>query len=83
MQIDQSPFPINNLDLENPAVLIRPEQANTTKGKNVVIGDPRPKNDAGPTLSCKVVMEKLPHGEETITITIRDSMIGNHGKKVE
>jgi hypothetical protein len=31
----------------------------------------RPKNDAGPTPSRKVVMEKLSDGEEAITITIR------------
>jgi hypothetical protein len=35
-------FPVNKLDMENPAVLIWLEQAETTKEKNVVIGDPRP-----------------------------------------
>jgi hypothetical protein len=83
MQIDQSSFPVNKLDLENPAILIRPEQADTTKGKNVVIGDPRPENDVGPTPSRKVVMEKLPDGEETITITIRGSTMGSHERKAE
>jgi hypothetical protein len=39
----------------------------------VVIGDPRPKNDAGSTPTRKVVMEKLPDGEETTTITIKGS----------
>jgi hypothetical protein len=75
MQIDLSPFPINKLDLENPAVLILPEQADTTKGKNVVISNPRPESDAGLTPSCKVVMEKVPDGEDTITITIGGSMM--------
>jgi hypothetical protein len=28
--------------MESLAILIWPEQADTTKGKNVVIGDPRP-----------------------------------------
>jgi hypothetical protein len=69
MQIDRSPFSVNKLDLKNPVVLIQPEQADTIKGKNVVVGNPRPKNDAGPTPSRKVVIEKLPDGEETITIT--------------
>jgi hypothetical protein len=72
-QIDWSPFLVNKLDLENPAVLIRLVQAYTTKGKNVVIGDPRPEEDAKSTPSHTVVMEKLPIGEETITITIRGS----------
>jgi hypothetical protein len=64
MQVDQSPFPINKLDLKNPPVLIWSEQADTTKGKNVV-------------------MEKLPDGEETITIIIRGSTTGNHEREAE
>jgi hypothetical protein len=83
MQIDQSLFSINKLDLENPAVLIRPEQADTTKGKTVVIDNPRPEEDAKSTPSCKVVMEKLPDGEETITITIRGSTTSSHEMKAE
>jgi hypothetical protein len=81
MQVDWNPFPVNKLDLENPAVLIRPEQADTTKGKNLVVGDPRLENDTGPTPSRKVVMEKLLDGEETITITIRGSTTGSHERK--
>jgi hypothetical protein len=83
MQIDQSPFPVNTLDLENPAILIRPKQADMTKGKNVVVGGPRPKNDVRPTPSHKVVMEKLLDGEETITITIRGSVMGSNERKAE
>ena len=30
------------LELNNPKVLVRPSQAESTKGKNVVIGDERP-----------------------------------------
>jgi hypothetical protein len=76
-------LPINKLDLENSSILIRPEQANTTKGKNVVISDPRPENDVGSTPSRKVVMEKLPNGEETITITIRSTTMVHHERKDE
>jgi hypothetical protein len=83
MQIDQSPFPVNTLDLENPAILIRLKQADMTKGKNVVVGDPRPKNDVRPTPSRKVVMEKLLDGEETITITIRGSVMGSNERNAE
>jgi hypothetical protein len=49
----------------------------------MVIGDPRPKRDAKSTPSHKVVMEKLPDGEETITITIRGSTMGSHASKAE
>jgi hypothetical protein len=83
MQIDRSPFPVNKLDLENPVVLIRSEQVDTTKGKNVVIGDPRPLKDVESTLSYKVVVEKLPDGEETITITIMGSTASSHERKAE
>jgi hypothetical protein len=83
MQIDRSLFPFNKLDLENPLILIRLEQADMTKGNNVLIGDPRLEEDAKSTPSCKVVMEKLPDGEETITITIRGSTTGSHERKVE
>jgi hypothetical protein len=42
-----------------------------TKGKNVVISDPRPEVDVKSTPSSKVVMEELPNGEEIIIITIK------------
>jgi hypothetical protein len=83
MQIDRSPFPVNKLYLENPAVLIQLEQADMTKGKNVVIGDPWPEEDAKSTPSRNMVMEKLPDGEETITITIRGSTMGSHERKAK
>ena len=41
MQIDSNPFPGHTVDLQNTKVLIRPSQAESTKGKNVVIGEPR------------------------------------------
>jgi len=33
---------VHTLGLRNPKVLIRPSQAESTKGKNVIIGDERP-----------------------------------------
>ena len=41
MQIDQNSFPVHTLELSNPKVLIRPHQAESTKGKNVVVGEER------------------------------------------
>jgi hypothetical protein len=42
MQVDENPFPnsafVNALELSNPKVLIRPDQAENAKGKNVIIG---------------------------------------------
>jgi hypothetical protein len=74
----------------NPAVPIwqkgrlgEPCCSNTAKGKNVVIGDSRPENDARLTPSHKVVMEKHLDGEETITITIRGSMMCGYERKAK
>ena len=41
MQIDQNLFPVHTLELSNPKVLIRPHQAESTKGINVVVGEER------------------------------------------
>jgi hypothetical protein len=43
MQVDHNPFLINTLELNNPKVLIRPDQAEKAKGKNVIIGEQRPR----------------------------------------
>jgi hypothetical protein len=42
MLVDHNPFPINTLELNNPKVIIRPDQAEKAKGKNVIIGEQRP-----------------------------------------
>jgi hypothetical protein len=39
MQVDKKPFPVSTIDLQNSKVLIRPEQAEAAKGKNVVIDE--------------------------------------------
>ena len=44
MQVNQNPFLVHMLELNNPKVLIRSSQAESTKEKNVVIGDERPEN---------------------------------------
>ena len=54
-EVDQNPFPVHVLELNNPKVLIRPSQAESTKGKNVVIGDERPE---------KKLAQKIPQGEK-------------------
>ena len=41
---DKASFPVHTIDLDNVKVLIRPEQAEGAKGKNIIIGEPRPKN---------------------------------------
>ena len=43
MQVDQNPFPAHThmLELSNPKVLIRPNQAESAKEKNIIIGEER------------------------------------------
>ena len=43
MKVDQNPFPAHThvLELSNPKVLIWPNQAESTKGKNIIIGEER------------------------------------------
>ena len=45
------------LELNNSKVLVRPSQAESTKGKNVVIGDERPE---------KKLTQKIPQGAKTL-----------------
>jgi hypothetical protein len=42
MKLDTNPFPVGMLELMNKKILVRTDQAETTKGKNLVIfDDPR------------------------------------------
>src|SRR6185312_10147868 len=70
MQVDKTPFPVRTLELNNPKVLLRPEQAEGAQGKNVVIGDPRPMNANGKILAQEVVAEKTPDGKLTLRIFV-------------
>jgi hypothetical protein len=44
MKLDKDPFPMNMnmVELDGKKVLIRPSQAESTKGKDVIIGEERP-----------------------------------------
>jgi hypothetical protein len=39
MKLDTDPFPIGMVELEHKKILVRMDQAKTTKGKNVVISN--------------------------------------------
>ena len=68
MQIDKTPFLVNVLEFNNPAILVRPDQAKFTIGKNVVIGEPR--NDEQKIVGCKVALEKDEAGKNKLKITV-------------
>ena len=65
-----------NIDLDNAKVLIRPEQAEGAKGKNVIIGEPRSKNINDKILAREVKLEKAHDGKESLKITVKASRSG-------
>ena len=76
MQVDKALFPIHAIDHNNAKVLIRPEQAEGAKGKNVMIGEERPKNVNDKIPAKEVVLEKAPDGKESLKITLKASRSG-------
>jgi hypothetical protein len=57
------------LEKGEPAVLIRPEQADSTKGKNVIISEPREVTKVEKVVGRKVVLEKNEDGKNQLKIT--------------
>jgi len=80
MKVDKTPFHVHTnthtIDLSNAKVLIRTEQAEGAEGKNVVIGEARPKNVNDKILAREVVLEKAPDGKELIKITVKAQVPG-------
>ena len=73
---DKASFPVHTVDLDNVKVLIQPEQAEGAKGKNIIIGEPRPKNINDKIQAREVTMEKTPDGKESLKITVKASRPG-------
>ena len=80
MKIDKAPFPVHTIDLSNANVLIRPDQAEGAKGKNVIIGDDRPLTVDNKILAREVIKEKTPDGKKNMRIILKPRMLG--GKRV-
>jgi hypothetical protein len=71
MQVDKNLFPVNTIDLQNSKVLIRLEQAEAAKGKNMVIDEKCTITTDENFLSREVVVEKTIDGKESLKITIK------------
>ena len=76
MQVDKSSSLVHSIDLDNAKVLIRKEQAKGAKGKNIIIGEPRPKNVNDKILAREMALEKAPDGKELIKITVKTQVPG-------
>ena len=64
MKIDKALFPVHTIDLNNSNVLIRLDQAEGAKGKNVIIGDERSLTVDNKILAREVVQEKALDGKK-------------------
>jgi len=69
MQVDKTPFSMHMVEAGAPAVLIRPEQADKSQGKNVIIGEPRVAPNVETNSGYKVVLEKDDEGKNKLKIT--------------
>jgi hypothetical protein len=81
MQVDNDLFPINAIDLQGAKVLVRPDQAELNKGKNVIIGEERPKSCEDKIWSREVLLEKAAHCKNVLKITVKASGLGGGGGK--
>ena len=79
MQVDKFPFPMHMVEKGEPAVLIRPEQADSTQGKNVIIGEPREVPKVEKVVGRKVVLEKNEDGKNQLkTIASSTKYLNKH-----
>ena len=62
VKIDKALFPVHTIDLNNAKLLIRLDQAEGAKGKNVIIGDDRLLTLDNKILAREVIQEKTPDG---------------------
>ena len=70
---------VHTLELNNPKVLLRLTQAEGAKGKNVIIGDPRPNDVKDKVPIREVVLEKSADGKESLKITINAPRLRGQG----
>jgi hypothetical protein len=70
----------NAIDLQGAKVLLRFEQAESIKGKNVIIGEETPKSCEDKSWSREVVLEKAADGKNVLKITVKDSGLRGGGR---
>ena len=75
MKIDKTSFHVHTIDLNNAKVLIRLDQSEVAKGKNVIIGDDRPLTIDNKILAWEVVQEKALDGKKNLRIILKPRML--------
>jgi hypothetical protein len=76
MQVDNDLFSVSAIDLQGAKVLVRSEQAESTKGKNVIIDEEGPKSCKDKIWSREVVLEKDADGNDVLKMTVKASGLG-------
>ena len=76
MKIDKAPFSVHTINLNNAKVLIRPDQAEGAKDKNVIIGDDRSLTVDNKILAREVIQEKTPDGKKNLRIILKPHTLG-------
>jgi hypothetical protein len=71
---------VETLEINNLAVLIWPEQADSTIRKNVIIGEPRESKKGKKVLDREMVLEKSSDNRESLKITIKFSRLGGQAQ---
>ena len=79
MKIDKAPFSVHTINLNNAKVLIRPDQAEGAKDKNVIIGDDRSLTVDNKILAREVIQEKTPDGKKNLKIIFKPRTLGGQG----
>jgi hypothetical protein len=68
------------LEINNTVVLIRPEQADSIIGNNVIIGEPRESKKGKKVLDREVVLEKSSDNRDNLKIIIKSCGLGGKPK---
>jgi hypothetical protein len=71
---------IETLEINNPAVLIRPEQADSTIRKNMIISEPRESKKEKKVLDREMVLEMSSDNRESLKIIIKSSGLGGQAQ---
>jgi hypothetical protein len=76
MKIDKGLFPVHTIDLNNAKVIIRPDQAEGAKGKNMIIGEDQPLTVENKILAREVIQGKAPDGKKNLRIIFKPHTLG-------
>jgi hypothetical protein len=80
MKLDKDPFPanMNIIELDGKKVLVQPSQAESTKGKDVIVGDERPSRIIKPK-SMKCAQWQKNEGGGQAATTPKSHLRHSHG----